>query len=131
MTAIENLSDVQINILRGMGRVPRREISNPSFRARDAYIQLAEWGLIEYSTTPGGRKQWATITEQGRALLPSIERRDQTRAIEMRARAIESSKREAVRMLLDLPDDARVEVFGQFCVHCGAHDPGCQCANDE
>lgn len=131
MTAIEDLSEVQINILRGMGRGMRRDFSTASLRSRDAYIQLAELGLLECGSSPAGRKQWATITDKGRALLPFIEHRDQMRAIEMRTRAIESSKREAVRMLLDLPDDARMEVFGQFCTHCGAHDPGCQCANDE
>lgn len=27
--------------------------------------------------------------------------------------------------------DQRMEVFQQFCTHCGSSDPRCQCWNDE
>lgn len=36
-----------------------------------------------------------------------------------------------VAALRCIPDDERVEVFAEFCGHCGSDRPGCQCWNDE
>lgn len=33
--------------------------------------------------------------------------------------------------LKDLSEDERVEVFSNFCMHCGSDNPSCQCWNDE
>lgn len=30
-----------------------------------------------------------------------------------------------------LTDDERLKVFAEYCTHCGAKDPRCQCWNDE
>jgi hypothetical protein len=30
-----------------------------------------------------------------------------------------------------LTDEQRMEVFSNFCLHCGSVDPRCQCSNDE
>lgn len=30
-----------------------------------------------------------------------------------------------------LSDQERIELFGDYCKHCGSEDSGCQCWNDE
>lgn len=37
----------------------------------------------------------------------------------------------AIAYVQRLNDEARVEVFANFCTECGKKDPKCQCWNDE
>lgn len=39
--------------------------------------------------------------------------------------------KEIVAALKALPEDLRMDVFGEFCTFCGRDDPRCQCWNDE
>lgn len=45
--------------------------------------------------------------------------------------AAAKTNRTMVDMMKDLTPDQRMEVFSQFCKHCGSDDPKCQCWNDE
>jgi len=38
---------------------------------------------------------------------------------------------EAKKLLKELTDDERMELFGNYCKCCGCDDPSCQCWNDE
>lgn len=38
---------------------------------------------------------------------------------------------DAREILRSLPRAERLEIFGDYCKHCGSADPGCQCWNDE
>ena len=40
-------------------------------------------------------------------------------------------KYQILELLKDLSDDARLDIFNNFCVNCGSNDPGCYCWNDE
>jgi len=44
-------------------------------------------------------------------------------------------KKKAVIMMIDAlktyTDEERLEIFSEFCDHCGCEDPKCQCWNDE
>ena len=44
---------------------------------------------------------------------------------------VEGRKREAIEWLRKLTPERRLEVFAEFCTHCGDEDPSCQCWNDE
>jgi hypothetical protein len=38
----------------------------------------------------------------------------------------------AANRLVDmLTDEERMDLFHNYCVHCGTDNPGCQCWNDE
>ena len=43
----------------------------------------------------------------------------------------EALVRNIVDDLLALSEDDRLEVFSNFCHHCGRNDPRCQCWNDD
>jgi hypothetical protein len=45
--------------------------------------------------------------------------------------AAAKTNRTMVDQMRDLTPDQRMEVFGEFCKHCGWDDPKCQCWNDE
>lgn len=42
-----------------------------------------------------------------------------------------AAQKRAVEALEALHADDRMRVFHEFCLHCGAQDPSCQCWNDE
>lgn len=40
--------------------------------------------------------------------------------------------KEAARLvMMNLPDEDRLEIMALFCEGCGCDDPNCQCWNDE
>lgn len=42
-----------------------------------------------------------------------------------------TAKGEAIKNLMSLSDEERLEVFNYFCTYCGDQDPHCQCMNEE
>ena len=42
-----------------------------------------------------------------------------------------SHRDEIIRLLDCMSSDERMEVFGEYCKHCGDKNPHCQCWNDE
>jgi len=38
---------------------------------------------------------------------------------------------ELLEELHDLTEAERLELFSEFCTHCGTDNPNCQCWNDE
>lgn len=43
----------------------------------------------------------------------------------------EEKLRDITQQVDELTEDERVELFNQYCIHCGDKDPSCQCWNDE
>lgn len=40
-------------------------------------------------------------------------------------------REEAVKLLKEMTDDERLDLFTEFCRHCGAVDPECTCMRDD
>ena len=40
-------------------------------------------------------------------------------------------REEALKMLKEMTDEERLDLFTEFCPHCGSVDPNCVCMKDE
>lgn len=44
---------------------------------------------------------------------------------------VEEIKDKIIKLLDTISSDERLEVFSEYCRHCGDKNPKCQCWNDE
>lgn len=54
-----------------------------------------------------------------------------TKAAEAKFTSTNNERDEIIRLLDGVSAEERIEIFHNYCVHCGGNDPRCQCWNDE
>lgn len=61
----------------------------------------------------------------------SSPRNERLDALEAEVKRLKEARVQSLKdALLDLTEEERLDIFGDYCKHCGRDDPGCRCWDD-